>query len=239
MAVSKTVLAILCGMLAGMGQVSCSLYTDHKPTTAHGSRLPANSVIPNTEADDDGTDSMGKDVFRELAQDETMPEEEEEGGEDESAENDLPKYLTQLRKVRQDRSGMTKIVRSYNLPYSSPSSLTSSSSFPSSSLSASKFSRRVPSSRTRASQRAHLVESRRRARARQSELRAQNFRRTILNGLGLERAPSTSIDSETRQALLNWLLDRQQAGNSRLAERAHVQRNCYLGQCECRALQSS
>ena len=68
---------------------------------------------------------------------------------------------------------------------------------------------------------------------RQSELRTQSFRRTILNGLGLERAPATSINPDTRRALLNWLLQRQLDENTQPAQRVHVQRNCYLGQCEC------
>ncbi|RUS91796.1 hypothetical protein EGW08_000367 [Elysia chlorotica] len=253
MAVSVAVLAALFGILVGMGTVSCSVHIDHElaERTAHRSKSSSNRHDEDLFITD-RSDGVDTDLYARAIQGETLAQQEigEEEGDEESDDGDeAQKLMLRLRRPEEDNSEMSSFLRSYNSPPSSPSqfaamstssrslspssSLMSSSSSPSSSPSRQASSWLEPGSRISSVRLAHAIEARRRARARQGELRTQGFRRTILNGLGLEHAPSPapSINPATRQALLNWLLQRQREDSAQPTHRPHVQRNCFLGQC--------
>lgn len=235
MGFSRTVIVSLLSVLVSLELVSSATYTDLRGETLSGHipiRIPGRGTPEQPQSED-------IEANRQSNQDHTVPAEGPNI-------HRLPS-LAQFDSPKQEETKMTNAARSHHSPYSislrsmsssalaSPASPSSSSlvslSSPSS-LPQREFSRRVPSARSRVNQIAQLVESRRRAaRARQSELRAQSLSRTILNGLNVEPASAISIDSETRSALLNWLLQQHQTGDFRLAQRARVQRNCYLGQC--------
>ena len=185
MAFSRAVLATFYCMLVSMGQVSCTLFIDHQlvPRTSHSNRLPANTVDQDLVLSEaHGSASMDSDMYGRTVAEEGDDEDDDDN---DNNDDDEPNFLLRLRRLGQEGSEMTSILRSYNLPSSSasqfsatstssrslsPPSSSSSTLIPSSSSQPSSTSRqsseRVLGSRMNAARLAQVAEARRRARAR-------------------------------------------------------------------------
>ncbi|GFO21319.1 growth/differentiation factor 8-like [Plakobranchus ocellatus] len=220
MTANRIATSIVIAIFAFLGHISCTAYNEHlmEPRRSLNRRLQPSSGSPGATGSlgDASDESMG-DAFREN----NLSEEQEE------LEGDSGLQAQATMGLMSSAASPSASLLSPSLSPSSSSS--SSSSSPSSSSSSSESYADTP--REELMSMAGFIESRRRARARQRHLRTQSFRRTILNGVGMERPPSTSMDSETRRALLNWLLQIHGTENAQLVQRVQEERRCYLGQC--------